>query len=380
MTINNITISQLLTIALLMSHSPVYNMDAHILTRDTDKCLILEIPWSVILPTAHPTLYATFCDTTVSCINYLKKPIQKYKAYNAQHYNQDNILITLPYEILEPVVSQINPLEDGIKSALALRTTCKHFYTLPLEHFGKAYQHHNKTEKNAILKNVLLNMNDKNYWNRRCGALMLIHAGADNNADEGYPLLQKAILKNDTDMITTLLENGTNPSQKSYGAPNFFYIKTIDIAKIFTAYGVNWNTEGSYPECNVLWANILHNPSSKLIQFYLNHHVNTKKIDSDGNCLLHFLVRHPAYSMRDIDDYVKIGTLLIKAAPELVNTLNNKDETPIDTARNRIKNNFGGGFNDRLCKANERLIELFEEQIFINKIKQYSHCIDPSKE
>ena len=352
-----------------MSHSSAWCMD---------KILVLEVPSHVTEPIDRPTLYENFYNAITSSIDYLKKPIQKYNAYNAQHCNQNNILLALPKEMLKAVVSQTNPLKDGIKTALTLRSTCKHFYTLPLEYFGEAYRHHDKTEKNKVMKELLWNMGEHNYWNVRNGALLLIYAGADNNADELFPLLRRAIYKNDTDMITILFKSGANPNQKILRNPNFYDIKTIDIAKIFTVNKVDWNTEGSPQNPNVLWYNIFCYPSSKLIEFYLNHHVDAKKVASDGNCLLHYLVSHPFPCMYNIDDYIKIGALLLKAAPEMVDRLNNSGKTPIEVAQKKMENRDA---SHPIYQANKQLISLFEEQIFINKIKNsYPNITISSKE
>jgi len=296
-------------------------------------------------------------------------------------------LVTLAPEMLEIVLSKIKSLEDAMKTALALRRTCATFNELPLEHFGKAYQHHDPAEKTQMLKNIIAKINDFNYKYKRFGALILIGANAKDNSS--YSFMSKTVLYNDEEALTFLLKKGSNPDQKNYAMnPTFFNAKKCNILEIFKKHGTNFN-QGGPTLPNVLWSTILHNPSSELIKFYLDNHVNATIIDSsNGDCLLHFLVKHPGYNMQDINDYVKIGALLLKKAPKLVNALNNKEKTPIDAARKY--NQKALAHNSDYAKANKKLIFLFKQlggktakqlkaQNLINQLKEFSQN-DYSKE
>jgi len=372
MTIKNITTSQFLIAALLMSHSSVCSMEK----KNICRAIIPHVDFNVKKLTEEYKL---------------KELTEEYKAYNAQQYNKSNILIALP-EISALFVSQINPLKDGIKTALSLRRTCKHFYMLPLEYFGKAYPHHTKTEKNEVLSKLLSNVwnsGSEKYRNTRCGSLILIYAGADNDANKDHSLLALAIRYSDKKMITLLFKNGVSPHQKNKnGDPDFFYIRTIKIAKTFIANNVNLNMEGSSEYGPyLLWSLISHGIfPSELVEFYLNHHVDAKKIEpSDGYCILHYIVGAATSTVRcagkyAIDYYIKVCALLLKAVPEMVDLLNNRGETPIDWARD-IMAEYKDNYNyNHVYKLNKQFIALFEKQKLINEIKKSSHRTDLSRE
>jgi len=368
MTINSITISSVFMAVLLMNHSSVWSMEKK-----------------------------NICHEIIPYVNFnVKKLTEEYKAYNAQQYKKSNILIALPKEIPALFVSPINPLEDGIKTALSLRRTCKHFYMLPLEYFGKAYPHHTKTEKNEVLNKLLSYVwrsgnTSKSYWNTRCASSILIHAGADNDTNEYHSLLTLATRYNDKKMITLLFKNGVSPHQKHklLGDPDFFYINTIKIAKTFIANNVNLNMEGLGYGAYLLWYLIQYKKPSELVEFCLNHHVNAKTIEpSDGYCILHFIVGAATSTVRHagkyaIDYYIKICALLLKAVPEMVDLLNNEGETPIDMARDIMAeyDEYENSYSyDHVYKLNEQLIALFEKQKLINRIKKSSHRTDLSRE
>lgn len=279
-------------------------------------------------------------------------------AQNNEYHN--HALWLLPNELINQFISPITPLENNIKAAFVLRRTCKAFSTRSIKYFGYADKSHGKKEKNERLKKLLWKMNDPAYWSMRCATSLLICAGADNNARTDYSLLEKAIHRKDNDMISLLFKHGASPNQKNHECPDFFAIETIEIAKIFDANGVNWNEKGDshlYP--NVLWSTILHHPSSELVQFYLEHKVDPKTISNfDNSCLLHDLIsKENSYKIKNIADYVKIGKLLLQAAPEMVKHKNKYGQTPTDLAHKKIK---GFGITDSIYQIYIELIELFE--------------------
>jgi len=324
MTITNITINTILTAFLLISHSHAWNMEKPTSTHKN--------PCRAIIP------YVEF---------NLKNLI---KEYNAQ-YNMDNSpLVALAPEILEMILSKIETLHDAIEIALTLRKTCRTFNELPLEHFGKAYQHHDSSTKNTMLI-THVPYDPTAYWRQRNKPIILILAGAQ---DADYCLMHKAINHNDTGMITALFEKKACLNQRSYGNPFFFNAKPESI-KVLATHGVDFNQKGKYLP-NILWSTILHNPSSELIKLYLDNNVDAEIIANNGNCLLHYLVCHPACAMKDIKDYVKIGALLLNKAPKIINALNDNKQTPIDAAREYNKNELIQ--NSDYAKANKKLITL----------------------
>ncbi len=349
----NITLNVICITALLMSHNYVWNME--------------ENPCRAIIP---------YFD--------LKKVIKKYN----EEYNINNSpLVGLDLETLEAVLAKIPSLDDAIKTALALRVTCKTFYELPLEHFSKAYKHHDLTEKNRLLTSINYY---KQYYNKICKSLILTLAGTQDDS-----LIVEAIRHDDIETINILFEKNAVFNQTSYySTPIFCFATKPETLKTLIENGVNLNQEVSFQE-NVLWYYIRYNPSSKLFKFCLDNHVNATAIDpSNGDCLLHFLVNHPLCPPTDINDYVKIGVLLLEKVPHLINKKNHKGKTPIDAAQEYNKND-SIITNNKGRKANKQLITLFKQhggktakqlkkdqeqyQQLVCQIKEFSHH-DYSKE
>jgi len=285
------------------------------------------------------------------------------KSIAAAEHNSKNIFLSLPneivYSILAYSVDTTKPLEDIMKSSLLLSTTCKKANTPELFiAIGKVCSSYDIAEKNSVMKRLLSNTNDFNYKNVRHGLFLLTYAGADNNADERYTLLSRAIHREDKQMIIALFQNNVNPNQqKKYEDPDFFDIKTVEILQMFIDQGVNLNAEGHYNP-NLLWSCITHGRSSDLIEFYLNHKVDAKKIKIGNNeCIFHHLARCN-YSYRNIENYINLSTLLLKAAPDIINTLNQKGQTAMDIIKEIMKEEKQ---KTNIYKACIALAELFEK-------------------
>jgi hypothetical protein len=202
-------------------------------------------------------------------------------------------------------------------------------------------------------------MNDIDYWNRRNGAFLLTYAGADNNAHSFFSGLRAAIHHEDKQMIVALFQNNVSHNQqKGRNDPDFFSIKKIDIAQIFINQGVDLNVDGCYSS-HVLWTCLTQGYSLELIEFYLDHHVDVKKINIANNeCILHHYARCRFRCIINIEDYVQIGTLFLKAAPEIINTLNKTGKTPLDIVKEIMKEEKQKTNTYKVCVA---LTELFEK-------------------
>jgi len=282
----------------------------------------------------------------------------------AAEYNRKNILLSLPNEILYSIlaysVDTTKPLKDIMKSSLLLTTTCKKSNTPELLILiGKACSCYGIAEKNSVMKQLLSKMNDIDYWNRRNGAFLLTYAGADNNADSFLSGLIAAIQHEDKQMIVALFQNNVSPNQqKGRNDPDFFSINKIEIAQMFIDQGVNLNVEGLYSP-NVLWTCLTQNYSSGLIEFYLNHKADAKTINIvSDECILHRFARCRHRYIRSIEDYVQIGTLFLKVAPEIINTLNRQKETPLDIVKEIMKEEKQNTYTYKVCVT---LVELFEK-------------------
>ncbi len=284
---------------------------------------------------------------TIITISFLTNFSSTWNMENNQLTNTTKV----PLEILEKIFLEITPLKEELQSAIALRSTCNFFYgKFSLEHLGKLYQHSNAREKTEILNT----RNDKNYGTERIKSLIIILSGGqNNNIYHLYRFMCDATRRNDEMALKALFKNGININKTSYNDPVFFNAKNKQTIELFKNQGIDLNQKGERCQ-NVLWSNILHNPSSDLIATYIEFNVNVNSIDpSTGDCLLHFLARHPGRNMKSVDDYVKIGALLI--TPEIINKFNNAARTPLDEAFKII--------NEVACpmiiEANKELIGLF---------------------
>jgi len=362
MTIKNITINTIITMSFLIRHSYAWNMEK--------------------LSSPHQNPYLAIIPYTEFDV------IKLIKAYTTQY---DSPLIKLPPEILKTMLSTIDTLDDAIKTALTLRTTCTTFNKLPLKNFGEAYQHHNLKERNEKLKKILSYQmkNSTNYYLKRNRALILILAKKENSKFDFY-LMREIIENNDQEGLTILLENGVSPNPKLcfLWKPPFFHANNnYDILQILKKYECDFNQKGFMEyEWNVIFDSIKSlqcglEITPKTIKFFLDNYVNVNAIDPDTeNCLLHALVAQnllgaPSNTkLKNIDDYIKIGELLLEKAPYLVNSLNKMGRTPLDEIqRCNEANQKNKNFNH--IETNKRLTTLFKSYGGITatqlKLRQY---------
>jgi hypothetical protein len=85
------------------------------------------------------------------------------------------------------------------------------------------------------------------------------------------------------------------------------------------------------------------------MELYLTHHVDAKKLRmSDGSCLLHAL----GWSNLNIDNhFFKKVQLLVEAVPDIINTVNQKGETPLDLAYNALETYYKKNIDPGTLKA-----------------------------
>jgi hypothetical protein len=190
--------------------------------------------------------------------------------------------------------------------------------------------------------------------------LLLTHTGAENDVYEFGSLLQNAVYHRDKEMLTILFDNNVNPNQTNVALrhPIFFTIETIDIAQMFINKGVNLRAKGNKTTPHILWACFTYGHSVELIEFYLRHNLDTRCIKTS---ILHSLVQF-VISKYDIDRYVQIGTLLLKADPGMINMLDENNKTPLDGVKITMQQFDQNIKKDKkgydICQA---LITLFEQ-------------------
>jgi ankyrin repeat protein len=235
---------------------------------------------------------------------------------------------------------------------------------------GTFCKHYDIAEKNKAMKKLLDSMSNTTYWNKRRAVLILVHAGADNAADKIYPLLWRAIHQNDKEMVTALLENDADPNQKNFYTQqsHWFDITDLDIANLFINHRVDLhiNKKGMYP--NIVWHALVYGYPLELIELYVNHNVNVKRKNVKGYTIWHHYVEC-SLGRSDIKNYMKIGELLFKIVPEMINTtidkkkihdeyIHEKSRTPLNLAYSRLHNSL---MPNKKKKVLESVIHLLEK-------------------
>ena len=256
-------------------------------------------------------------------------------AQENERYNQRLMFTNLPEETIHNVLLQDIQLEDSVNSYAALHYSCKHFSKiLPFKSLPKIYAHYNQEEKNAAMEKLLNKMNDEySYYNKRETAALLICLGADNDAIKSNSLLAEGCQHNDKNMISFLLNHGVDSHQKSPSYPDFYHLETVECAKVFNTYKINWNEFGNMNAPNVLWKSLSMNDHSslELIKFYLDQGVSLKQTNTgNSNLLHHLLVQKYHFNTTNCRE---IANLLVTAAPELVNDRDMNNQSPIDLAK-----------------------------------------------
>jgi hypothetical protein len=277
-------------------------------------------------------------------------------------HNHENISIALPKECFNLIIANsidtTKPFVEVIESALLLPTTCKacnnHEILITM---GKICKKYDIKEKKDAMRMLLKKINDINYKHKRHAALLLTYAGAKNDANKYSSLLNNVVHHYDKQMLTALFDNNANPNQRNIlrSSPIFFDVQTIEIAQMFINNGVNLHAKGNDLIPHVLWACLAYGHSVELIEFYLGHKVDTRCIDTS---ILHALATYMLSQRSNIDRYIRIVQLLLKADPDMINMLDNYKKTPLDCAKIGMKRPTIYKESYELYQA---LIELFEQ-------------------
>lgn len=255
---------------------------------------------------------------------------------DAQKHNAAIPFILLPSKISNIIFKHlINPecnIQTNIQNALALSAVCRHFDS-KLANLGKQFAQHDQTIKNEDLKKRLAVINDRTYWSKRRALFLLVYAGVDhNNVYFSCPLLREAIHQKDTVMIKVLFKHKANPNLRwpILNDPALFSIETREIAALFTSQkdlNINASTELSP---NVLWNREL---TPELAAFYIDNNVNLRTLDRDNKSLLHNVASSLNFNS------LSTVKLFITKIPDLINSLDKNNKTPLDILIKGYRNN-----------------------------------------
>lgn len=264
-------------------------------------------------------------------------------AQKAEQHNENNGLTSLPPEILIGIFSyclasnhdKVKSLEASIERFMKLSTTCKNFNRLlTFKTIGSFCKNYSPKIKNQALKKLMRTTNYLNYKTKRPPLCALIYADADANTKAALgTLLEKAVIYNDTQMVAILFEHHADPNiEDVIGYPLFFQAKTIEIAQLFIAKGINIQETSPFSAPTILWKTIEKEYPSELMALYLEKKANVTAVHPlDNSSLLHRLARQDNIFLNDINDFLKKGEILLNAMPkEMVNLLNKKGQTPLD--------------------------------------------------
>ncbi len=319
------------------------------------------------------------CSSSVLCMeNY------EQKASIAEEYNQndprlcDDILgqifpCCLAYDDMSVVAlakseDHVKLLENSIKNFMKLRSVCKKFNKLlTFEVIGNFCV---QGDKNKVLQKLISpEITDSKYYAvKRLVALILVCAGADPHVRGKYSayccsssLFESAVMYDDVQLVTMAFKHGADAHIKDVnGFPLFFSARTVDMAQVFIAKGVDVHIEGVYT--NVLFKAISASHASELLEFYLKGNVNPRtKFFLTGNCLLHELAS--PYTRQD-DNFFRKVQLLLDVIPDMINTLNNEEKTPMDVAQESLeeaKKSPNKEYADEKTEGFNRLIPLFKK-------------------
>jgi|SRR4030095_8984257 len=275
MTIKNITINTILTIALLISHRYAWTMK-----------------------------------------NDSKKD-------HRQHIINSGLLGALPSETLKETLSAIRLLESKIMTILALRTTCKKFHTLTFQYIVETCQHHTDDEKETLLNKIANNKVD--YWKKRTSFLIL--SVATNKERLLIDTSHHIVRANDIEAVKILNFN----LKKAYELLPF--AQTPEMA--LELCNINNANLKDTINTDTIWKMFTHynEEALEMLKFYITNNVPLNAIDTqNGNCLLHTLILNIYHIKGFGDKTIKAIKLVINACPELVNVQDYKNQKPKDLA------------------------------------------------
>ena len=268
------------------------------------------------------------------------------RALEAEKYNQHNPLL------IQELLDQIFPscladdddhaksLENSIKNYMKLRRVCKRFNTvLTFEVIGNFCHNYTPQIKSQTFRKLIKPTYGPYDTIKHLPALIVLCAGIDINPQtELNSLLLDAVRANDIHVATTLFKHHANPNAQNDSCPVFFQAKTVEIAQIFICNKVDVHMISSWPMTNVLWEITKNEYPSELLELYLAHQVDAKKLRPfDDACVLHaFADQILSKIIKNIDDFLKKGQLLLDAIPDMVNALNKDGQTPLDIAQKSL--------------------------------------------
>ena len=262
------------------------------------------------------------------------QPPEQFSPEQLEAYNHNQPLVLFFYCFAQNI-DQVCTLKESVKAFMRLSAVCKNFLTPErCGNFCKNYAWH---EKHKILFNLYRGMDDMDeltYQSVRIPALILIYAGADANTmiGQSYLLTQAAFL-GDVSMTEVLLKHDAHPDSGERAYPIFFFIRNIEILKLFSNYNANLKRTPQKVPTNVLWEVIRPFYPSELIKFYLAQGINPEQRHPlDNSCLLHALANSD--EVDDTKNFMEKANLLVNALPiDLINSRDKRGQTPIDLAQ-----------------------------------------------
>ena len=295
---------------------------------------------------------------------YLRRSA-KIKAEKAEEYNQHDGLTALHNDIFNYMLpychtnnnAEAEALEESIKTFMRLRIVCKKFNTLlTFETIGTLCHNYAPHIKSQTFRKLIKPTYDPHDKIKHLPALIVLCAGTDINTEiELNDLLFEAVRSNDIQVTTALFKYHAHPHIQNESGPIFFHAKTVEMAQLFIANKVNVHMVSSWPKTNIFWEIIKNEYPSELMALYLAHNVDAKKLrPSDNACLLHRLASLP---VNMDDNFFEKAQLLLNAAPDMINTINNKNKTPLDIAQEELEKAKKDGSSETI----EKLIALFKE-------------------
>jgi ankyrin repeat protein len=245
-------------------------------------------------------------------------------------------------------------LKNSIKNFTKIRIVCKRFSDLlTIQVMGSFCKHYTDIDKKYTVSDITKALVDLD--NMHCVPLpLLILAYAQADIRE---LFEQAVEKNNIPFVTELLKHHVDPNAIKGGFPIFFNAKSVAMAHLLINYGAR--IQETFFGYNVLcWIVNVDEYPSELVQLYLARNVDAKILDpEDNSCLLHELARQPFNhpSNSTIVHFFKKAELLLNAIPDMIDTLNKYEKTPIDTA-------IAYGASSTQPDIFNRLIELYRKQ------------------
>jgi hypothetical protein len=151
-----------------------------------------------------------------------------------------------------------------------------------------------------------------------------------NNLTNPETLLSSDVCNTDNPSL------GIDPHNNVDDEPAFFFAKTVDAAQSFINNNVNIHAKSAHYE-NILWRALSQDYPADLLLFYLNHGVDHNARDNNDSCLLHALGSYRFIPHTDVNNFLDKAQILVDRFPEMVNIVNNNDQTPLDSVERMLE-------------------------------------------